>query len=411
MKKMWTFLLALTLVFGAFGCSAGGEASVQSVAMICGIGPVGVADRYGGVVVARGEVTYSRDDQKGISEILVHEGDEVAEGQILFKYDLEQAQISLERAQLELQQMRQTISAKQSEIRMLEDAKAGAGADEQLSYTLAIQEAQTVIRETQYNVALKEKEVERIEAATEELDVKAPFDGRVIEVHEEAGYDQTGQPLCVLRLMETGAYRVKGYINEMNIYALQEGAEVLVRSRYDERETWKGVLSMIDFENPQSASNNDYYMYGASDGMTTSSKYPFYVEMEDTEGLILGQHVFIEPDLGEGLSDGLHLPAAYLVESGAGRFVWAKNSLGKLEKRTVTVGEYNEMEDTYLIESGLSVNDYIAFPDETLRVGMNTVSVDENNFIEESGIIDEPYVNYEYEQVKTDTALAVGYEE
>ena len=43
-------------------------------------------------------------------------------------------------------------------------------------------------------------------------------------------------------------------------------------------------------------------------------------------------------------------------------FVWAENR-GKLEKRPVTVGEYNMMNDTFEILEGLTEEDYIAFPD------------------------------------------------
>ena len=38
------------------------------------------------------------------------------------------------------------------------------------------------------------------------------------------------------------------------------------------------------------------------------------------------------------------------------------------------------MMDTYVIESGLSAEDYIAFPDETLTPGMTCVTYDESNF-------------------------------
>ena len=48
-------------------------------------------------------------------------------------------------------------------------------------------------------------------------------------------------------------------------------------------------------------------------------------------------------------------------------YVWAENR-GKLEKRTVTVGEYNMMNDTMEILEGLTESDYIAFPDPELCV-------------------------------------------
>ena len=46
-------------------------------------------------------------------------------------------------------------------------------------------------------------------------------------------------------------------------------------------------------------------------------------------------------------------------------YVWAEKR-GKLEKRSVVLGEYNMMNDTFPVESGLSAEDYIAFPDPEL---------------------------------------------
>ena len=45
--------------------------------------------------------------------------------------------------------------------------------------------------------------------------------------------------------------------------------------------------------------------------------------------------------------------------------MWAEKK-GKLEKRSITVGEHDEMTDTYDVLDGLTLEDYIAFPDEQL---------------------------------------------
>ena len=42
---------------------------------------------------------------------------------------------------------------------------------------------------------------------------------------------------------------------------------------------------------------------------------------------------------------------------------WADNGKGKLEKRTVELGEYDEGMDLYEITSGLELTDSIAWPD------------------------------------------------
>ena len=60
-------------------------------------------------------------------------------------------------------------------------------------------------------------------------------------------------------------------------------------------------------------------------------------------------------------------------------YVWAENR-GKLEKRTVAVGEEDPMAGTVSILEGLTQQDYIAFPDPSLcTVGAPTT----HNFVVE----------------------------
>lgn len=108
--------------------------------------------------------------------------------------------------------------------------------------------------------------------------------------------------------------------------------------------------------------------YGMStDSMSASSKYPFYVELDSTDGLILGQHVYLEMlTEGDGTSSGLPLSSAFICfEDDGSAYVWAEKK-GKLEKRSITLGEHDEATDTYDVLDGLTLEDYIAFPDEQL---------------------------------------------
>lgn len=390
-------LLALLLLFSLAACGAKdlGEASVQSVAMICGLGSTGLAERFAGVVSARSETELKKDQNKVIGEILVSEGDDVTEGQLLFTYDAEQGQLTLEKAQLELEQLKAGLASKEAELEKLKKEEEKASEANKLSYTLAIQECETSIRESRYNIALKEKELARTEASLENMEVYSPVNGKIMELHEEEGYDNYGQPLCFMKVMETGSYRVRGTINESNVWSLSEGTPVLVRSRLDNGVTWKGFVSMIDWENPEQ--NNDNYYYGEKSLDTVSSNYPFYVELDSTDDLLLGQHVYIEPDYGiEEGSDAIMLPAYFLLDADSSPKVWAENAKGKLEKRSVTLGEYDEMLETWEILSGLEAGDYIAFPEESLKAGMACVEYDETVFNSGDDFGDEVYYDGGY---------------
>ena len=107
------------------------------------------------------------------------------------------------------------------------------------------------------------------------------------------------------------------------------------------------------------------------------------MDLDSSDGLLLGQHVYIEPDYGQDAQQddsALKLPAYYINDADSSPWVWAQNDKGKLEKRSLTLGEYDADMDTYVVTDGLSAEDYIAFPDETLKAGMTCVTYDESTF-------------------------------
>jgi HlyD family secretion protein len=402
MKKVIARIGALALGLSLLaGCGTGSEetASVQSVAMITGTGSVGIVDCYAGKVVSGETAKLQKDQDKTILEVYVAEGDMVNEGDTLFSYDTEAMQLSLDKLKLEKENYENTISAAQSEITELETQKAQASSSQQLSYTLQINSRQADIREAQYNMALKEKEIATMEADMENADITSPISGRVMSVADEDSTDSS-EDATFITVMDVSSYRVEGQINELNLYSMTEGMRVVVRSRMDENQVWYGVIDSIDWENPVKNSSNSYYVSDSGDDMTTASKYPFYVVLDNTDGLLLGQHVYIEPDYGqEETGSGLMLPAYYVTGEGDDAWVWAANAKGKLEKRAVTLGAYDSDLDEYEILSGLTSEDYIAFPEEGLSEGMTVTYYDESSFSDDEDYYDEwdegDYEDYE----------------
>ena len=122
-------------------------------------------------------------------------------------------------------------------------------------------------------------------------------------------------------------------------------------------------MTLVDYESPVKNDNNGYY--SSSDSSNMASKYPFYVELDSVEGLIMGQHLYMERYTEGDDETGVIVSSAYLCyEDDGSAYVWAENSRSKLEKRAVTLGTYNENTDNYVVTEGLSETDYIAFPDE-----------------------------------------------
>lgn len=378
MKKA-AFLLALVMLLGLLpGCGqAEGEASVQSVSMICGLGSVGLADRFGGIVSPLGETKIKKDDSLTVDTIKVKVGDTVAVGDVLFTYDLSELQRNLEKAQLELEQQQNQLENKESEKKDLEEQRDQTGDDAaRREYTLQIREANLDILTYKANISSKKKDIEKVQNNLKNASVKSEVAGEVQAINENGGSDSNGNPLPFMTIVETGGFRVKGYVNENNAAALREGTEVIIRSRVSDQ-TWKGSVDTVDWNNP--VQQQSYYDSDTS----LSSKYPFYVTLDEGDGLLLGQHVYIEPDYGqedEQDASAINLPSYFISDPDGKPWVWAQSSKGKLEKRDLKLGEYNADTDTYPVLEGLTAEDYIAYPDESLKAGMTCVTYDDATF-------------------------------
>ncbi len=389
MKRILSVLCLGALAAGLLsGCGASGTeetVSVQSVSMITGMGAVGMVDRYAGMVVSGETAEIQKDENKAVLEVFVEEGDMVEAGDILFAYDTEALQLDLDKLYLEKESYENTISAAESEIEELKKQKANASSSQQLSYTLQINAREADIREAEYNLALKEREITAMEEGMENTEIATPLSGRVMAVNTEENSDPYGEsPNSFITVMDVSSYRVEGHINELNLYSLPEGTPVVIRSRIDDTVTWTGSVTSIDWENPVTGNNNNMIYMGPEDEMTSSSKYPFYVTLDHTEGLILGQHIYIEPDYGQDAESGLILPGYFIVNADSSPWVWAASAKGTLEKRSVTLGAYDPDMDEYEILSGIDAGDYLAFPDDTLKEGMTVSYYDESSFGDEA---------------------------
>ena len=377
MKKFAVIALAAVMLLSTLagcGANAEGEASVQSVSMICGLSSTGLVDRFAGMVTSQNETQVKKDDTATVDTILVKVDQEVKAGDALFTYDMSQAQ-------LELDSLKNELESKKQEKAQLEKDKDAASSDDQMQYTLEIRQVNTDILQKEYDISVKAKDIEKLQNTVKNVTVTSPVTGRVKSINEKGGTDQTGNPLPFMTIVETSGFRVKGYVNENNAGTLTEGTAVVIRSRVSDQ-TWKGTISMIDWANAQQSNQNSYYD-GGSDDTSSSSKYPFYVELENSDGLLLGQHVYIEPDYGQDAeqdANTLKLPSYYINDADSSPWVWAQSSKGKLEKRSLTLGDYDAEMDAYVVTDGLTADDYIAFPDESLKAGMTCVTYDESTF-------------------------------
>ena len=371
MKKLFVIVvLILSLVLS--GCGAGGGGVyVQSVEVLSSMGGIAPGDHFLGLVVSEHVTEIKKDSDKAVKELLVKEGDDVKEGQELFSYDTEELQLNLDKKNLELEQLKASIEAYKAQIKQLEQERAGVSGSERMRYTLEIQSTQVDLKEAELKIKTHEKAVEDAKTLLENSTVVSPTDGRVQNINE-TGMNNQGEPAAYITIQQIGSYRVKGILGELQRGGIMEGDRVTMVSRTDDTKAWSGTVTLVDYENPSQGSEMDRYYGMAADEMTAASKYPFYVELDSTDGLLLGQHLYIKLETEEGQPQGIPVGSAFVCyEEDGSAYVWAENK-GKLEKRSVTLGEYNPMTDAQEILSGISLEDYIAFPDEQCREGAAT---------------------------------------
>lgn len=332
------------------------------------------SNAYNGIIVAQQTKEINKDSNKVVKEVLVKQGDGVKADTVLFTYDTDLMAVETQKAALEIERMNNEIINAQSQINNLVTERNNAPASQQLSYTIEIQTLQATISETNYNIKSKQVEYERLQASLENASVTAGIDGIVQNISPE-GTDPMGNPSAYMTILQTGNYRVKGNVNEMNIASIQPQIPVLIRSRIDQTKTWPGVIDVIETNSPTQSSPN---MGMPSDQMGQSSSYPFYVQLTETEGLFLGQHVYIELDMGQGaVKEGVWLLPNYVFFTPEGETkVWKADDNKKLELVSVSIGEVDGMSGQMQILEGITLDDYVVEALENLKEGQSVNVLD-----------------------------------
>ena len=271
------------------------SSSVDGVAYVMPIRDVNsaantVSDlQFSGVVEPQETKEIKLDTSKTVSEIAVQEGDHVNAGDPLFTYDVESMQLELQQGNVEIERMENEIASNKQQITQLESEKKNAGADDKLTYTTQIQSLQTDIAKSEYDIKTKKIELEKLQNTIDNATVKAEIAGTVqsLKTVEQLQSDGTD---VLMKIMSDGEFRVKCTISEQNIQSIHQDEPMVLRSRVDDS-SWKGTISEISTEADNSQNNS--MMYGSSDDMTTASKYPFYVTLDSSDGLMLGQHLLV----------------------------------------------------------------------------------------------------------------------
>ncbi|MBR6397643.1 MAG: efflux RND transporter periplasmic adaptor subunit [Lachnospiraceae bacterium] len=351
---------------------------VESVAAITGMGSSnGMMNRFSGVVESQETWSIEQNQEYSVAEVYVKVGDTVEEGTPLFIYDVEQFNEKLEQSKIDLERLNAELSSMNTTIAELEKEKAEADASLKASYTIQIQQQELEKKQKEYDIKSKQSEIDKLNDNIANATVTSKIAGVVQTINNgNGGQTYYGEDdNSFIKIMKTGDFRVKGTINESNIGEITEGTAMIVHSRVDPEKTWTGTVTVIDRENGKSSQT-----YYGSDTSAQSTNYPFYVDLDSSEDLMLGQHVYMEINAGqldESKKTGIWIDEYYVDQTDPEKpVIWAAEN-GKLKKRAVTLGEHDEELFKVQVLEGLTAEDYIAFPDETMKEGTPTITMEE----------------------------------
>ena len=348
---------------------------VQSVADFMGLGSGnGMINRFSGVVEAQDSWSVKQNSDSTVKEIYVSVDQEVTKGTPLFSYDTEQYQSDLAQAQIDLERLNNELTSLNNVLTDLQNQQSKASAADKESFNIQIEEQNLNIKQKNIDIQSKQIDIDKLQSNIDNAIVTSEIDGVVQKINTNT---ENSSDDSFITIMQKGDMRIKGRINEQNISDVYVGAEMIIYSRLDSTQTWKGTVTKIDTENKVDSSNSYYSDSAASSDSSTS--YPFYVELESTDGLMLGQHIYMEIDNGQNEEteeeDGIWLDD-YLIDltDESNPFVWKDNN-GTLIKQKITLGKHDDDLFKYLVTEGLSEDDLIAVPDESLSEGMKTTDM------------------------------------
>ncbi len=366
-------------IFGAMKFAGKGSSEgaiyVQKVADLLTYGE-NTNTRFSGVVESQKAQKIDVDMSKKIEKVYVSEGDQVKKGEKLFEYSVESMELELEQAEIEIEKLKNSITSNESQIAELQKERANAQSTaDYMSVDAEIQQLTADNNSAKYDIKLKEAELKQKQKNIKKAAITSPIDGVVKTLNNVESLSEENTTLMTLQT--GGDIRIKGKVNEVNIDMIYSGVSVVVRSRIHPEETWMGSVDQV-VTNKKSGEgeeeNTEDYSDSGSGEKATS--YDFYVNLDSTDGLMMGQHITIEPDLGQAKEKkGVWLNSGYLVmdeENEGSAYVWMDNGRGRLTQQSVTLGEYDEDMDEYEITEGLKLDDMIAWPDEDCKSGART---------------------------------------
>ena len=353
--------LGSALLLTLTGCGAKTQVNVEQAGMLTTA--VTSSDKFAGVVISENVIEIERDTEQKLDELYVAVGDTVRVNEKLFEYDTDTLSLTVDKQQLEMDKLNQTIKDQTTQKTNLEkQIKKEKDKNTKATLELSLRSVTADLTQANYDKKTLQAEINYNKDMLKNAVVRSPIKGTVRSINEN------GTPYITIQ--QEGAFQVKGMLSELSLNAgIMEGVGVTILSRVDPTAFWTGTVTLVDY-NTTEEENPDNMFGGYIDPMATSSSYPFYITLDSTDGLLLGQHVYIQISAAAIGDELLRIPEGYILDIAMDEatylttgYVWGVD-MEKLTliKLPVTLGEYDPTYGTYVILDGITGDSFLADP-------------------------------------------------
>ena len=217
----------------------------------------------------------------------------------------------------------------------------------------AIADKEKEIRDLQLNQREAELKIRNARKDLEDQTVRATIAGVVRKVGDPEKPSQDGSAFIQVDSQQ-GLY-VKGYVSELMLDQLVPGTMVQVSS-------WSsGAFAMATVKEVSPYPTDEYASYGSG---AQASYYPFTALINDgADGFQNMESVSISLTVGmdDASQNAIYLSKSFIREENGQKYVYVRGEDGTLERRPIVTGKILWGSE-YEIKSGLTSEDYIAFP-------------------------------------------------
>ncbi len=363
-KKVWITIAVVAIFIGLFSVNVLVNArSDNPTVKVTNLKEMEISNKImisGTLKLAEEQTIYYNPEKGDVDEILVKEGDDVAQGTPLFTYknsqlllDQKQNKLQQESADLELNSLKKQLN---NVINLLKEDKENE--------ELKSERNQLELQVKQANIEIEKLKLEKetIAGKIADLHVKSTINGKVVEINEDAAaVSNQMESKPFIRIGSLNQMIVEGLISEYDSLRIQEGQTVTLKSEVVPDQIWTGKVNYISYLPNETNTGSEV------NGGNGSVQYPIEIAVDNGNiGLKPGFQLIVEIETEKYKANTL--PVTTVQQENNQNFVYIVKD-GIVERREVTVGITSG--ERIEIKDGITLSDQVIVnPDDTVTEGM-----------------------------------------